>query len=412
MTSIRTTVALANGTERDAIEAAFLGQEGISIAGFVPVRTDDLNNLDSEHDALVVACTDDSEDTLTFISQAVRERPDRPVIVVHEGTSNGFVQQAFEAGADDLVTGTLSSGMQLDGTLGRDVGFALEKALARRHGVRVAESAAQSARVQGEMITILGPKGGTGKTLTACNLSAGLARAGQRVILIDLDLQFGDVGLALGLPPERTVYELATAGGSLDTEKIEDFLTSHDSGVRVLMAPRRPDHAAAVSPEFLRGLFPMLREMADFVVVDTPPTFTPEVIAAIDRSSEICVVAMLDALSLKNTKLALETLDLMDYDRSRVRIVLNRADTHVGVTTDDVAAILGRSPDVMVPSSRDITRSVNEGRPIVLTKGNADARKAFEALAAGYIPSAAAKRRGPEAAKPRRRWLGARGAEA
>ena len=112
-----------------------------------------------------------------------------------------------------------------------------------------------------------------------------------------------------------------------------------------------------------------LRAKHDFVIVDTPPGFTPEVIASIDSSSHVCMVGMLDSLSLKNTKLGLETLELMGYDRDRIRLVLNRADSRVGITHDDVASIIGRKPDVLVPSDRDIPRSVNEGKPIVARQG-------------------------------------------
>jgi pilus assembly protein CpaE len=259
------------------------------------------------------------------------------------------------------------------------------------------------------MVAVLGPKGGTGKTLTTVNLAAALAASGQSVIVVDLDLQFGDVGLALGLAPDRTLYDLARAGGSLDVEKIEDFLTEHSSGINALLAPRRPDHAGAVTVEFVRELFDTLREMADFVVVDTSPGFTPEVIAAIDRSSWVCIVAMLDALSLKNTKLGLETLDLMGYEPDRVKVVLNRADSRVGITIDDVTKLLGRTPDVRVPSHRDITRSVNEASPIVASGGNAEARKAFEGLALSYMGAHAIEAAPAAAAKqPRRRIIGRR----
>ena len=406
---IRTAVALGPDTERDAIEAAFLAAPSIVVTGFVPARPDVVATLGDDHEALVVACMDeDEENTLDFVMRAVRARPDRPVVVVHEGTNNGFVRKAFDAGVDDLVSGTLRRAT--DGALARDVGFALEKAVARRTGSTDMTAPSQAA-VMGEMIVVLGPKGGTGKTLTSCNLSAALAQAGKRVILVDLDLQFGDVGLALGLPPERTIYELATAGGSLDSQKVEDFLTTHESGVRVLLAPRRPDHAAAVTTPFLRELFTMMREITDFVIVDTPPTFTPDVIAAIDRSTGACLVAMLDALSLKNSKLALETLELMEYDPSRIQIVLNRADSRVGVTPEDVSAILGRRPDVQVPSTRDITRSVNEAKPIVMTRGNADARRAFEMLAEGYLPRPA-KNQNTSAGASSRGRLRRRAAEA
>uniref|UniRef100_UPI00356B1190 AAA family ATPase n=1 Tax=Paraconexibacter sp. TaxID=2949640 RepID=UPI00356B1190 len=298
----------------------------------------------------------------------------RTHVVFFDGVANGFTRHAFAAGADDLVS---ADAMQ-PGSAAQVV-FALEKAAARRGG----ESRDSSV---GELITVLGPKGGTGKTLVSCNLTVALARAGASVILVDLDLQFGDVGLALGLDPERTSHELATSGGSLDQDKVADFLTRHSSGARVLLAPRRPDHGAAVSVGFLTQLLPILRTMADFVIIDTAPSFGPEVIAAIDASSEICLVAMLDALSLKNTRLALETLDLMGRDPQHTRVVLNRSDSKVGVNVADAGVLLDRTPDALIPSSGSISRSVNEAMPIVLGSANVEAREAFEQLARQYRP--------------------------
>jgi len=239
------------------------------------------------------------------------------------------------------------------------------------------------------MICVLGPKGGAGKTLVAANLAVSLASAGNKVVVVDLDLQFGDVGLALGLSPEKTIYDLVKSGGSLDADKLEGYLAVHESGARVLMAPTRPDHAGAVTTEFLRDVYGVLRLSNDYVIVDTPPGFTPEVIAATDSSSHICMVGVLDALSLKNTKLGLETLDLMGYKRDRIRIVLNRADTNVGVTQADVAAIVGRAPDVLVPSHRDVVRSVNEGQPIVQGRPRTEVAQSFRSLAELYTGTGA-----------------------
>jgi pilus assembly protein CpaE len=234
------------------------------------------------------------------------------------------------------------------------------------------------------MICVLGPKGGTGKTLTSCNLAVSLADTGHSVAIVDLDLQFGDVGLSLGLPPDKTVFDLAKAGGSLDAEKLESYLAKHESGARVLMAPTRPDHAGVITTDFLRDVYAMLRSTSDYLIVDTPPGFTPEVISSIDSSSNVCMVGMLDSLSLKNTKLGLETLELMGYQPERIRLVLNRADSRVGITREDVAAIVGRAPDVLVPSDRDIPRSINEGVPIVHSKARSEAARAFRDLAASY----------------------------
>jgi pilus assembly protein CpaE len=235
------------------------------------------------------------------------------------------------------------------------------------------------------MVCVLGPKGGTGKTLVSTNLGVALALSGSRPVVVDLDLQFGDIGLALGLRPDKTIYDLARSGGSLDEEKLEAYLVRHPSGLRVLLAPTRPDQASAVTVDFLRDVFTTLRSMSDYVVVDTPPGFTPEVIAAIDASSNVCIVGMLDSLSLKNTKLGLETLELMGYNPDQISLVLNRADTRVGITHEDVDAIIGRTPDVLVPSDRQIPISINDGVPIVMRDERSEAARAFQKLAESYV---------------------------
>ena len=320
-------------------------------------------------DLVIVGCSYAHDEALDVISAASAQRADRPVVVLYQGTPNGFLERAFEAGADDLVALPQSAGQ---------LGFALEKALARRRG-------AVPSTQEGAMITVLGPKGGTGKTVTSSNLAVALALEGKSSVLVDLDLQFGDVGLALGLRPTKTIYDLATSGGSLDAEKIDGFLVQHPSGARALLAPLRPDHAAAVGTAFLREVFELLRSRYDFVLVDTPPAFTPEVIAAVDASSHLCLVGMLDALSLKDTKLGLETLAEMGYDPGAITLVLNRADSSVGITQLDVEQLLGRAPDVLVGSDRAIPRALTDGQPIVVAEPKSKAARSFAILAERYL---------------------------
>jgi pilus assembly protein CpaE len=370
--TIRTLIALDADADRDVVQSALPSEADIQIVGFVEGFEESWNALQATStDLLVVACPGYSDRALFFIEGAVKQHPDRPIVVICESSPNGFVRRVFEAGADDIVTLPESPERVL---------FTLQKAVARKQGSAVATGLALS-----PMICVLGPKGGTGKTLTSCNLSVSLAKRGQKVALVDLDLQFGDVGLALGLKPERTIYDLAKSAGSLDADKVDDYLVEHASGLRVLMGPTRPDQAAAISVEFLREVYANLRSTHDFVVVDTAPGFTPEVIASVDSSSHICMVGMLDSLSLKNMKLGLETLELMGYDPERIRLVLNRADTRVGIARDEVEAIVARAPDIFVPSDRDIPRSFNEGVPVVTSKSKSEAAHAFMELAALYV---------------------------
>jgi pilus assembly protein CpaE len=368
---IHALVALDAGVDGQSIQSMLPDGSTIEVVGIIKGLDESWRTLqETASDLLIVACEGYSDRALYFIDAAVKQEPDRPVVVLTTGSPNGFVRRVFESGADDILT--------LPEAPDR-ITFALEKAVARRRGAAVASGIALA-----PMICILGPKGGTGKTLVSTNLSTALALAGHRTALVDLDLQFGDVGLALGLRPDKTIYDLARSGGSLDEDKLAAYLVSHTSGLRVLLAPTRPDQASSVTVDFLRDVFTNLRAMSDYVVIDTPPGFTPEVIAAIDGSSDVCMVGMLDSLSLKNTKLGLETLELMGYDSERIALVLNRADTRVGITHDDVEAIIGRAPEVFVPSDRDIPISVNEGIPIVMRDDRSEAGRAFRQLAERY----------------------------
>jgi pilus assembly protein CpaE len=370
--TIRALVAVDEGVDHGVLQSALPAHRTeIQIVGIVDGLEESWATLqETPTDLLVVACEGYSDRVLFLIEGAVKQRGDLPVVVLVTGPPDGFVRRVFEVGADDILS--LPSEPE-------DVAFALQKAMARKQGEGIATGIALS-----PMIVVLGPKGGTGKTVTTANLAASLAGHGKKVTIVDLDLQFGDVGLALGLTPEKTIYDLAKAGGSLDSDKIEAFLAKHESGARVLMAPTRPDHAGAIRTEFLREVYAALRSSNDYVLVDTPPGFTPEVIASIDSSSSVVVVGTLDSLSLKNTKLGLDTLELMGYPRERIQLVLNRADSRVGITQEDVRSVIGRDPDVLVPSDREIARSVNEGMPIVAAKSRSEAAKAFQKLAALY----------------------------
>lgn len=394
---IKALVALEDGIAPQQLDEVLPPGDGIEVLDYLRGLATNYEQIrDKKADLFIVACSPGALGVTALIEHAVSERPDRPVVVFQLGAaeSNGFMQQVFGAGADDIVTLPESA---------EHVRNVLQKAMARRRGANQAQGSEPA-----PLVTVLGPKGGTGKTVTACNLAVAMAAKGRTTVLVDLDLSFGDVGLGLRLSPDRTVYDLARAGGTLDAEKADDYLVEHSSGVRALLAPTRPDHAGAVRPEFVKEVLDVLRATNGIVIVDTPASFPPEVITAVDNSTGVCMVGMLDAFSLKDTKLGLETLDRMGYDRQSVRVVLNRADSHVGISSDDVAAVLGRKPDVLIPSQRDIPRSLTDGEPIVSKHPHSSAAKAFRALAQLYMqPRAAGK---PQAApvtasgaEPRRR---------
>lgn len=394
---LRTLVAVDSGLDTHALANIVTSDVGMSVVGVVAGTEEAWRVLqDSSCDILVVACQGYSERALGLIDSAVKQDRGRPVLVLADEAPGGFVRRVFEAGADDIL--------MLPQTP-EQVRFSIHKLVARK--ARKGDSGDVR---QGRLICVLGPKGGAGKTLVSSNLGVALAEAGQSVAIVDLDLQFGDVALCLGLGPERTFYDLALAGGSLDAQKLDAYLMTHSSGVRVLLAPTRPDQASSVSVELIRDVYGSLRSTFDAVIVDTPPGFTAEVIATIDAASDLIMVGMLDALSLKNTKLGLETLELMGCEPSMIRLVLNRAQSQVGISQSDVANVLGRAPDVMIPSDREIPRAVNEGVPITLAKPTSEAASAFRQLAGvfvdGGITELADMHNGQDPGTSRRRLFG------
>ncbi|HLE98544.1 MAG TPA: AAA family ATPase [Gaiellaceae bacterium] len=401
---VKALLAVEPGVDADDVQDSLPADADFNIVGVVSGAEEALAWLrDGVADLLLVACAGYSDRALLLLDSVARQNPELNVMVLGRGSPNGFLRRAFEAGADDIV--------MLPATP-EQIRFEIQKMIARKRGVE------GPVMVEGSrLVCVLGPKGGTGKTLTSANLAVCMAQRGLRVALVDLDLQFGDIALCLGLPPEKTVYDLAQSPGALDWDKLEAFLPRHSSGVHTLIAPRRPDQASAVGAELLREVYAILRANFDWVIVDTPPGFTAEVITSIDSSTDIVMVGMLDSLSLKNTKLGLETLELMKYDPERVFLLLNRAHSRVGISQSDVQAVLGRAPDVLIPSDREIPRTVNEGIPIVVARPQSEPTEAFARLtdlllAAGqqeHVPApvlVAAAVAGGKPAPSRRRLFG------
>lgn len=386
---IRTVVAVDSLLRRDLLESALPEDDELEIVAVLdgldkPWKTFE----DVANDMVIIAASAYSDHAVTLIQKAVAERPSRPVVVLSEESPNGQLRRLFEAGADDIVTLPESR---------EEVLFSLRKALARKQGTAVTKKLSP-------LVCVFGPKGGTGKTITATNVAVSLAASGHDVTLVDLDLQFGDVGLALGLSPERTIFELARSAGTLDAEKLDGYMTRHSSGLRVLLAPTRPDQAKAVTEDFLRSLYAVLRASSDVVVVDTPPGVTPEVITTIENSSDVILALTPDPLALKGAKLALETLGLLHYQQSKINIVLARTGSREAVSDEDVQTILGRAPDTIVPGDPDVPRSLQEGRAVVQSRPNSEAAQALTRLARKYAVESRTPTGGASA--PRRRLFG------
>ena len=230
-----------------------------------------------------------------------------------------------------------------------------------------ASGASVEQRVEGRVITVFSAKGGCGKTTVATNLAATLVADGtSRVCLVDLDLAFGDVAIALQLVPARTITDAVSMAGTMDEQGVRSLITPHGSGFDTLLAPLEPGEAERIDVKVVSELVRVLRRMYDYVVIDTPPAFSEHVLAAFDASDSYVLLATLDIPALKNLRLTLEMLDLLGYPRSSWLVVLNRSDSKVGLSTTEVERTLKVPIAVQIPSSRAVSASINRGVPIVL----------------------------------------------
>jgi len=254
---------------------------------------------------------------------------------------------------------------------------------------RTAERAAGAGdEREGRVVTVFSAKGGCGKTTVATNLAAALAADGStRVCLLDLDLEFGDVAIALQLVPERTLVDLVPMAGTIDEHGIRSVITSAGQGIDAVLAPTAPGDAARIVAGLVPELVRALRSMYDVVVIDTPPAVTEHVLAAFDLADVTVLLATLDVPAIKNLKVSLDTLDLLGYPRESRIVVLNRADARVGLKLSDVEETIGTPVSLQIPSSGDVPAVINRGRLIVREQPDHDVSRSIRDLAARIGPA-------------------------
>jgi pilus assembly protein CpaE len=286
------------------------------------------------------------------------------IMIVHELNAD-VLKQALRAGLDDVVPASADDGELRD---------AVSRTIARLVRQPEQQPEAPASRgaapaTQGRVITVCGTKGGTGKSVVAINVAVSLAkRTIQPVVLVDADLQFGDVALMLQLQPVHTIAEAVQAGERLDGTLLERLLLRHSpSGLFVLAAPTEPGSADLVGSEELTRIVTVLREHCAYVVIDTPANFSNATLGAINVADDVLVLAGLDVMSLKSARVGLETLRVMGVPLSKVKFVLNRANTKVGLTERDAQRAVQLEIDAALPSDIVVAESVNRGVPVVMS---------------------------------------------
>jgi pilus assembly protein CpaE len=220
---------------------------------------------------------------------------------------------------------------------------------------------------QGQIVTVFAAKGGCGKTTLAINLAVALARdTGQRICVLDLDLAFGDVAISVQLDPARTIVNALPMAGHIDQTGATSLLTRYRPNLDMLLAPVTPGDAEKIPAALVGELLGVLSGIFDFVVVDTPAQFSEHVLTAMDASAHHVLLTTPDVPALKNLRITLDMLDLLSYPRQIRSVVLNRSDSKVGLSLDDVDRVVRWPIAAHIPSSRDVPISINKGTPLML----------------------------------------------
>jgi len=311
------------------------------------------------------------------------EHPEIGVVLVAD-PSPDLWEQALHAGVRDVLVPDATD-EQIRSTFSR----VLETSERRRRNLVVEAGVPDSA---GRVITVVAPKGGVGKTALTTNVAVAIAAAtDDRVALVDLDLQFGDVGSALGLDPENTIADLARIPGGVTATSLKVFMTRRQENLYALCAPMSP--AEEVPQAIVERTIRLLSEDFEKVLVDTSAGLSEATLSAIDLSTDLVFLCDLSASALRGLRKVIDVLDDLGATEAKRYFVLNRADSKVGITSDDAAAIVGMKVDAEIPASETVPRAMNFGHPVVEESPRSTASVGFESVAALFIDGDAGRKR-------------------
>jgi pilus assembly protein CpaE len=283
-------------------------------------------------------------------------QPQLPIVLVADGLTTDVLRASIRVGFKDVVDAPLDR-PKVDSMLRH-----IEKAESESRG-----DLPTKAKI-GKVVTIMSPKGGAGKTMTTVNVGLGLAMMSgrpERVVIMDADLQFGDVCISLQVEPQHTIVDAARDIEKLDEAMLDSLLSEHTSGMRVLSAPLEPSLADEVSTQVVVRTLGMLKRMFDYVIIDTAPFLDEPVLSILERSDTVLLVVDMDLPAVKNAKLALDTLKLIKFPFEKMKLVLNRVNSKARLDINELERSLGLEVQAAISSDKLVPRAVNEGEPVV-----------------------------------------------
>jgi pilus assembly protein CpaE len=226
----------------------------------------------------------------------------------------------------------------------------------------------------GQIIAVFSPKGGVGRTTVAVNLAVAAATdLGKSVVLMDGSFQFGDVGVLLNLNPKnKSIADLVPELEAGELESIDTFVINHSAGIRVLLAPPSPEMAELITPSGVKKVLEALRKNHDLVIVDCTSWFNETTLSILDAADTVLTMLSLEITSIKNMRLFLEVADQLGYEQNKIKLVLNRADSSLGIRVSDVESSIGRKVDhTIVSDGRSVVYALNRGVPFFLSNREA-----------------------------------------
>lgn len=329
-------------------------------------------------DVLVLSPEVKEPDALGLAEFVGRQAPGTAIVLVRDHTWNGLLPAAMRAGIRDVVDMT-------QGT--EELRDAVERAIVWAANLRSVKVVAQAGHqpARGRIISVFSSKGGTGKSFLTTNLASAIAElTGQDTAVVDLDFDMGDVFTYFGSEPSSNIPDLMGLGEGATHEHIRSVgvpMADHLWAYGAPLDPAAEAPAGEVIGKFLRAL----RNDFPWVVVDASVDYSDSALVCFDLSDTICLVTALDVVGVKHLSKALDTLLAIGLPRDRFRVVLNRADSKVGLDSVDVERVLKIQVDAMIPSSRLVPMSLNKGRPVVLDEPTSEVAAAVRKLAAKFI---------------------------
>ena len=351
------------------------GQEGIDLA------------LRLEPDIVLMDINMPGVDGIQATTRIASRLPNTAVIMMSIQSDADYLRRSMLAGAREF----LSKPFSLEELIG-SVRHVHQLTQANRRVVAASPADLPSYHGSGrgrraKVITVFGLKGGVGRSTVAANLAVALRQRGDHeVALVDGNLLYGDIGVMLNVTDNKTIADIVKHFAHLDRDLVADILVTHSSGVKVLLAPHRPQEGEQVTPEHVRQVMQHLLTMVDYVVIDTRPSFDEVTLALLDQADQIINVLTLELTAIKGTKNYLAVSELLGYELDTILLVLNWANAMAGIPIADVAATLKGDLAVKLPDEPQLVlRAVNEGVPFVQSAPQAALSQEIDRLAALVI---------------------------